>query len=89
VDLAVILINDSVNWSKARIQKAIKTNQTQTVMLRRKPEVYLLYWTAWVDRTGQLHFGRDLYDRDLALYKALKARPVYEADGIKNRELVR
>ncbi len=89
VDLAVILLNDSVNWSKSRIQKAIKTNQTQTVMLRRKPEVYLLYWTAWVDRTGQLHFGRDLYNRDSMLYEALKARPVYEADGVKKRELVR
>jgi murein L,D-transpeptidase YcbB/YkuD len=34
--------------------------------------VYLLYWTAWANEDGVIHFHKDIYDRDKVLDKALR-----------------
>ncbi|PRY91888.1 murein L,D-transpeptidase YcbB/YkuD [Marinilabilia salmonicolor] len=80
IELAELLLADQGKWSQASIKKAIESNITQTVRLTRKPEVYLLYWTAWIDQEGNHHFSKDIYDRDQSIYIALKSRPVYDLD---------
>jgi murein L,D-transpeptidase YcbB/YkuD len=69
--LADWLLQDNPQWTPAALRAAIDSGRTRTVNLRAPVPVYLLYWTAWVDRDGRAHFRRDLYQRDAALAGAL------------------
>lgn len=80
IELAELLLADKEKWSQASIRKVVETNITQTVRLTRKPSVFLLYWTAWVDKEGNHHFSKDIYDRDQSVYNALNSQPVYDVD---------
>jgi murein L,D-transpeptidase YcbB/YkuD len=80
VELAELLLADQGKWSQASIRSVIETNSTQTVRLPRKPAVYLLYWTAWIDNEGHHHYSKDIYDRDEPVYNSLKSKPVYDVD---------
>ena len=31
--------------------------------------IYLIYWTAWVNEDGKMHFRDDVYGRDSKLYQ--------------------
>lgn len=71
-DLAQILLG-SDQWSRAAIDNAIATGQTETVFLPHEVPVYVLYWTAFVDSDGTVEFRDDIYGRDMRLAKALAA----------------
>jgi murein L,D-transpeptidase YcbB/YkuD len=73
LELAEYLLNDSLMWNRQNIDKLVATNRTQTVELKNKPIVYLLYSTAYTDMEGVIHFRKDIYDRDEALINALEA----------------
>ena len=68
--LAEFLLNDP-RWDRARIDKAIATGREQTIWLQTPIPVHLLYWTAWVDVDGGVHFRDDVYGRDARLSRAL------------------
>ena len=67
--------------TRARIEETIAAGSTVNVRLPEPLPVYLLYWTAWVDRDGGLQLREDIYGRDDALLEAL-ARPLTGAPGI-------
>lgn len=69
--LAEYLLNDSVNYNFGKLKEIVKTNITQTIKLKEKPDVFLLYWTAWTDSAGKVNFRQDIYNRDEVLIKAL------------------
>jgi murein L,D-transpeptidase YcbB/YkuD len=73
LDLATILLRHNEGWTRERIGSAIDGDTEQTVMLTQKVPVHLLYWTAWADADGPVHFRRDVYDRDQAVRSALNA----------------
>ncbi len=84
VDLAALVLRDSVNWSKEKIFTAIKGGKTRTLFLSKWIPVYLLYLTT-TDEGGKLHFVNDIYNRDDQLLKALNTPlPQYktENDGL-------
>ncbi len=58
-------------WPRERIDAAIASGRTQTVVLDKPIAVKLLYWTAEVDGTGRVSFFPDVYSRDDALFSAL------------------
>jgi murein L,D-transpeptidase YcbB/YkuD len=66
--LALRLLPD---WHEADLQAAIASGETRLIPLPRPLPVYLLYWTAFVDDSGQLNFRDDLYGRDGAIAVAL------------------
>lgn len=68
--LAEYLLDDP-KWNGNKIEEVVKTEKTQTVQLKEQPMVYLLYWTAWQDATGAVHFRKDIYERDQTLITAL------------------
>jgi murein L,D-transpeptidase YcbB/YkuD len=75
LDLAEYLLADQEGWSRARIQEVIAGGVERTVRLTRGLPVHLLYWTAWAEEDGTLHFRNDLYGRDQRVWQALRASP--------------
>ncbi|MFH1934926.1 MAG: L,D-transpeptidase family protein [Pseudomonadota bacterium] len=75
IELAEYLLRDDPKWTHETILAAIEKQVEQTVRLPRSIPVHLLYWTAWVDREGSLHFVRDIYGRDKRLDEALREKP--------------
>ena len=41
------------------------------VTLKKKIPVFLVYFTAWVDQSGELHFRRDIYKHDQKMAEKL------------------
>ena len=83
LDLAMTLLRHNEGWTRERLQATMGTDTEQTVVLTKKVPVHLLYWTAWADAAGPVHFRRDVYDRDGAVRSALTAppRPPSERDA--------
>ena len=75
VDLATMAIDDSVSWSRSRIDSAIATGRTRNITLRRRLPVLLVYWTAVIDPDDRRpRFFTDVYRRD-PVYLAALNRP--------------
>jgi murein L,D-transpeptidase YcbB/YkuD len=75
VDLAEHLLRGDDRWSRERLLSVIESGETQVVPIPEPIPVHLLYWTAWVDSRGIIHFRDDIYGRDEPLDRALKAHP--------------
>ncbi len=73
VDLAVLLLRDTVDWNRSRIDAVINAGKNRTVVLAKPVPVHLVYLTAWMGRDGHVHFREDLYNRDARLVAALDA----------------
>lgn len=69
---AKILLDDA-EWDDEKIQEAMHQDEEEVVKLDRKIPVVLLYMTFWADKDGKANFRSDVYDRDAALLKALRA----------------
>jgi len=72
VDLAEYVLRGDPDWTREKILAAIEGLETRVVHLRDPLGVHLLYWTAWLADDGRVHFRKDIYLRDVALYKALE-----------------
>jgi len=79
VELATYLLRANEGWTPERVRRAMGQSQEQTVVLREKVPVHLLYWTAW-EEDGQVQFRNDIYQRDGAVASALDAVPLDPRD---------
>jgi murein L,D-transpeptidase YcbB/YkuD len=70
IELAELLLRDSVKWSQSKIEAAIDTGKTSTVPLPVKVPVYFLYQTVFADGE-KVSFRDDIYKRDSELLDAL------------------
>ena len=59
-----------LGWDPAEVDKHIETPKTETVRLTEKIPVYLAYFTAWPDETGNIRYFDDIYGRDKAMEDA-------------------
>ncbi len=75
VDLAELVLQDKVRWSRLQILEAIKRGKTKTVALKNPIPVYILYLTA-VAKGDELLFPYDVYSLDDNVLKALN-KPVH------------
>ncbi len=71
VELAEYLLKHDPKWNKDTIKTASTSGKQRVVNLPQEVPVYLLYWTAWVDADGLLHFRDDIYQRDKPMMRAL------------------
>lgn len=61
---AVTLASHLLGISKKKVRSYIQGGETTTVYLHEPINVFIEYFTAWVDVRGVLQFRKDVYDRD-------------------------
>ncbi|MEN8135351.1 MAG: L,D-transpeptidase family protein [Thermodesulfobacteriota bacterium] len=71
VELAAYLLGDDPLWSRENILATMASGERQVVTLPEQVPIHILYWTAWSDKDGRMHFRNDIYDRDKQLLAAL------------------
>jgi murein L,D-transpeptidase YcbB/YkuD len=69
--LAKLLLKDDPDWSEDRLDAAIATGATQHVHLASPMPVFVVYWSAFIDDQGQIHFRPDVYGWDEKLIAML------------------
>jgi murein L,D-transpeptidase YcbB/YkuD len=65
------VLRDQPEWTRERIDAAMRGQRPTRVNLKQKLTVFLFYDTAYVDSHGQVHFADDYYGHDARLEKAL------------------
>jgi murein L,D-transpeptidase YcbB/YkuD len=71
LELAQHILNDSVNYSKQKIDTIIASKKTTSIRITKKYALYQWYWTAW-SKKNQLIFRADIYNLDSDLYAKLR-----------------
>lgn len=69
-ELARLVLQDSLKWSRERILASINTGKTTTVYLPKRIPVFILYLTAFAEG-DEIVFLDDVYNRDSAVLTAL------------------
>lgn len=64
VELASLVLNSQRGWDQQSIETRINQRKNTHIRLQEPVPVYLMYWTAWVSKDGDVHFRDDFYDRD-------------------------
>lgn len=72
LELAEFVLFSDPRWTQSTIQSNINRGKTKTVHLEQTIPVYILYFTAWVDKEGSVNFHKDIYGLDKTLYNALR-----------------
>lgn len=62
--MAEYLLQDDKAWSPEKINEAMNSGNEQFVQLKNPVPVFITYYTAWVDKNGQLNFRDDIYGHD-------------------------
>jgi murein L,D-transpeptidase YcbB/YkuD len=62
-------------WDLAALQAQVKRRKSETVYLPKPVPVYLLYWTAAIDKDDNLVFYTDVYNRDRTVVSLLNKPP--------------
>ena len=70
--LGELILSAQLGWTRAELEAAVATGQTRTVNLVTPIPTLVLYWTASTDLHGEVHFYRDVYERDARLLRALE-----------------
>lgn len=79
LDLAAYLLDSEKGWSREKVSSMFEKGTPQVVLFKEPIPVYILYWTAWVEKDGMIHFRKDIYGRDRALNEQLKEQlPVFK-----------
>ncbi len=76
--LLLNLMAPTGDWDMDRINDVLKSGETTKIILPQPIDILLLYFTASVNRKGQLNFNKDVYRRDALVIEALNKPYVFE-----------
>ncbi|HEX6430529.1 MAG TPA: L,D-transpeptidase family protein [Niastella sp.] len=62
--MAEYLLRNDKDWDSEKIADAMNAKEQKVVRLKNKAEVFITYYTAWVDDDGRLNFRQDVYEHD-------------------------
>ncbi len=72
IDLADYLLKGNKSWDRGKLISAVNSNKTKAILLPDPINIHILYWTAWAENDGIIHFRDDIYGRDMQLNMALR-----------------
>lgn len=72
-DLAIKVLKRDSSWTPEKITAAMHTGKEKYVTLKKTIPVYIGYFTAFIDKNGQVNFRDDIYNRDSRLLQMLEA----------------
>jgi murein L,D-transpeptidase YcbB/YkuD len=75
LDLANYLLRGQMSISPEELATQVKSGKHRWIDLKQTEPIYLVYFTAFVDREGRPNFRPDVYERDRMLQEALNAYP--------------
>jgi murein L,D-transpeptidase YcbB/YkuD len=75
MELATYVLRGTERWTQDLLTATIERGREQAIRVASPVPVHLLYWTAWVEAEGTVHFRDDIYQRDTLLDKALNSLP--------------
>ncbi len=86
--MAEWLLRDDSQWNREKIVAAMNRTTETGVKLKQSVPVFIIYYTAWVDPSGLLHFRDDVYRHDEVVSKKMfvPAQPpakIIRVDNIK------
>ncbi|HEY4800368.1 MAG TPA: L,D-transpeptidase family protein [Bacteroidia bacterium] len=64
IGLADYLLKNKRGWDRKKIMEVIQSGKTTTVNLAEPIDIYITYFTAWMDEHATLQFRKDIYDQD-------------------------
>jgi murein L,D-transpeptidase YcbB/YkuD len=67
MELAKYVLKDMPEWTESKITETIDGGEEVWITLPKKIQVYLVYFTTWVDKDGNIHFREDIYGHDKKL----------------------
>jgi murein L,D-transpeptidase YcbB/YkuD len=74
MEMAEFVMRGSKDWPMEKIKAVLKTKETTVAYLPKPIPVHILYFTAWGNGDGTVHFLEDIYRRDERLEKALQPK---------------
>ena len=80
--MAEWLLRNDPAWNKEKIVAAMNKTSEKGVKLKDPVPVFIIYYTAWVDNEGLLHFRDDVYKHDAELVKKMFTQAL-PAEAIK------
>jgi len=74
MDMAEFVMRGSKEWSREKVAAVLRTKETTVAYLPKPISVHILYFTAWGNGDGTVHFLEDIYRRDERLDRALQPK---------------
>ena len=71
---AEYLLRTDSSWNSTKIDEAMHGGKEKWVTLKKSIPVFLVYYTAWVDKNGLLNFRKDIYGHDQKMGEKLFAK---------------
>jgi murein L,D-transpeptidase YcbB/YkuD len=70
-ELAKYLLRNDTSWTDKKIKISMNQGSEQWVKLEKAIPVFIVYFTAWVDESGLVHFREDVYGHDKRMERHL------------------
>jgi len=69
--LVLYFLRKDTNWNQKKVDSILKTDEKFDIQVKPPVPVYIVYFTSWVDNSGQLNFRNDVYNLDDQLEKEI------------------
>jgi L,D-transpeptidase YcbB len=63
-ELAITILKEDEKWTVEKIDESMNSGKENIASLKNKIPVHIGYFTAWVDKQGEINFYKDVYERD-------------------------
>jgi murein L,D-transpeptidase YcbB/YkuD len=69
--LAMYLLRNDTTWTSSKVDSCMHLQKEKWVTLNKTIPVFIVYFTAWVDKNGALNFRKDIYGHDAKMNEKL------------------